>query len=109
MPPSDINFLKYPHHCFPFHQAYAVDGIFVTTVDGVNITSYWNLGSANYNGLNCPYILREEDPDQPSYYLNWQVARATSIGKVGLRRKVEMCELNVCHPPSAARMQVSGP
>ena len=56
---------------FPSCQAFAANGIYISTVDGVNITSYWNLGSSNYDGLNCPYILREEDPDQPSYYLNW--------------------------------------
>ena len=55
------------------NQAFVADGIYVSVVDGVNITSYWNLGNANYNGLNCPYILQDEDPDQPSFYLNWWV------------------------------------
>ena len=52
-------------------QAFTSDGEYVNVVDGVNITSYVNLGSAKYDGLNCPYILRDEDPDQSSYYLNW--------------------------------------
>ena len=71
--PAGFKFSKSLHAVS--NQAFVADGSYVSIVDGVNITSYWNLGNANYNGLNCPYILQEADPDQPSYYLNWRVAR----------------------------------
>ncbi len=35
--------------------------------------SYWNLGRSIYAGVICPHLLLEGDPDEPAYYLNWQV------------------------------------
>ena len=50
--------------------AYDANGIFINIVDGVTITQYWNLGSAVYTGLSCPYLLlASEEVDDPSFHL----------------------------------------
>jgi hypothetical protein len=47
--------------------------IYMFNADYEYVITYWNLGRSAYAGLRCPHLLLEGDPDEPAYYLNWQV------------------------------------
>ena len=52
------------------NQAFESGG-YETVIGNLTFMTYWNLGNVSYAGLSCPYLLLEDSPDDPSFFLDW--------------------------------------
>jgi class 3 adenylate cyclase len=65
----DFSLPRLPHG-LKFSKSLQPVSVPLVSFSGISAGTQANLGNRSYPGLNCPYILREEDEDQQYYFLS---------------------------------------